>query len=228
MSNAILIIEQMDFQSMENKILVETIMDKQVKNYWLIGPHAEGGIVNGNGRTYPVPVVAKEVKRLNEKEIPNKRMLGELSHPSTIDINYERVSHLTTELKMENNIAQGRSLVLDTPMGKITKSLMDVGVKICTSTRGLGTLRESIVQNDWRWKCNDLVHDPSAPSAVLDAICENRLEWVLEDGLLTEKEVTETIAEVNKVIIEHQFSIEDRQSAFLKIFTDVLTNIKKK
>ena len=102
MSNAILIIEQMDFQSMENKILVETIMDKQVKNYWLIGPHAEGGIVNGNGRTYPVPVVAKEVKRLNEKEIPNKRMLGELSHPSTIDINYERVSHLTTELKMEN------------------------------------------------------------------------------------------------------------------------------
>lgn len=224
-----LLIEQIDFQSIDNKIITESLNDgKTVKKYWLIGPHAEGDVINGNGRRYPVPVIEKNVIRLNEKEIPQNRMLGEVGHPSDIEIHYERVSHITKELKMEKNIAVGKSLVIDTPMGKITKSLMDVGVKVCTSTRGLGTLKENIVQNDFFWKCNDLVHDPSAPSAYLSSVCESRMEWVLEEGLLTEKEMQDTISEVNKVIIEHQFSKEDRSAAFLKLFQDTLNKIKTK
>ena len=219
--------EEMDFASFENKILTENVSGQVVKKYYLYGPHAESEIVNGNGRRYPRAVIERNVVRLNEKEIPNKRMLGELGHPDNMDINYERVSHITEILKMDGNIAVGKSLVIDTPMGKIIKSMMDVGVKICTSTRGMGTLKENIVQNDFMWKTNDLVHDPSAPSAVLDTICENK-DWVLENGILTEKQRELVLVEVEKVILEHQFSKEDRQAAFLKLFSDTMTKIKGK
>lgn len=224
-----LLIEEIDFGSVENKILTESSKDgKPVKKYYLSGVHAEAEVKNGNGRIYPLPVLEKNIIRLNEKDIPYRRMLGELSHPNNLDINYERVSHLTIDLKLEGNQAIGKSLVMDTPLGRIVKNLMDEDVKIGTSTRGAGTLKQSIVQNDYFWKCNDLVHDPSAPNATLSAICENRLEWVLEEGVLTEKEVQDVVSEVNKVIIEHQFSIEDRQSAFLKIFQNTLNKIKTK
>ena len=144
-----------------------------------------------------------------------------------MDITYERVSHLIKELRMDNNIAYGKSLVLDTPLGKVIKSLMDEGVKVGTSTRGTGTVKNSIVQGDWFWKTNDLVHDNSGPSCLLDNICENR-EWVFENGLLTEKEREVIKTQVDKVVLEHQFSIEDRASAFLKLFNETIHKISLK
>jgi hypothetical protein len=223
-----LLIEEIDFQSVENKIITESTNDgKPVKKYWLNGPHADSEVFNGNDRMYPKVVVEKNVLRMNQKEIPQNRLLGECGHPNNVDITYERVSHLIKELKMDGNIAYGRSLVLDTPLGKVIKSLMDEGVKVGTSTRGTGTVKNKIVQGDWYWKTNDLVHDQSGPSCLLSNIYENR-EWVFENGLLTEKERENIIAEVDKVIVEHQFSIEDRQSAFLKLFNDTLNKIKQK
>jgi hypothetical protein len=129
---------------------------------------------------------------------------------------------------VEGNIAMGKSLVLDTPMGKIAKALIDGGVKMGISSRGVGTLKESIVQNDFMVSAIDLVSDPSAPSAFMTAVMEGKKEWVFENGILTEKELQETQQEVNKIIIEHQFSIEDRQAAFMKLFGDVMQSLRTK
>jgi len=223
-----LLIEEIDFQSIENKIITESSNDgKPIKKYWLNGPHADSEIKNGNGRIYPRTVVESNVIRLNKSEIPQNRLLGECGHPQNVDITYERVSHLIKELRMDNNIAYGKSLVLDTPLGKVIKSLMDEGVKVGTSTRGTGTVKNSIVQGDWFWKTNDLVHDNSGPSCLLDNICENR-EWVFENGLLTEKEREVIKTQVDKVVLEHQFSIEDRASAFLKLFNETIHKISLK
>jgi hypothetical protein len=197
------------------------------KQYFLYGPHAEANIKNGNGRTYPIPVLEKNVNRLNEKDIPMKRMLGECGHPSNIEINYERVTHCTESLVMDGNLAIGKSFIYEEGLGKIIRSFIDRGTKVCTSTRGTGTLKDNIVQNDYFWKTNDLVHDPSGPSCFLDMVAESK-DWVIENGLLVEKDRDQLLKKLDKVILEHQFSIDDRKAAFLKLFNDSLTKIQNK
>ena len=223
-----LLTEEVDLESICAQVIQEDIGGIPTKNYYIIGPYMEAAVKNGNGRTYPLPVIEREVRRLNENKIPQNRFLGELNHPNVIEVNLERVSHLIKELKMEGNIAMGKSLVLDTPMGKIAKALIDGGVKLGISSRGVGTLKESIVQNDFCVSAIDLVSDPSAPSAFMTAVMEGKKEWVFENGILTEKELMDVTAEVNKVIIEHQFSKEDRNAAFLKMFSDIMINIRSK
>ena len=222
-----LLIEEMDFASIENKILTEMVNDKPVKNYYLYGPHADFNIENGNGRTYPLEVGIRNVNRLNEKDIPMKRMLGECGHPDKLDINYERVTHCVESLIMDGTKAIGKSYIYGEGLGKIIRTLMDRGTKICTSTRGTGTVKNGIVQNDFLWKTNDLVHDPSGPSCFLDVVAESK-EWIIENGLLVEKDRDDLLVKVDKVILEHQFSIEDRQSAFLKLFNETINKIKLK
>jgi hypothetical protein len=161
-------------------------------------------------------------------KIAQNRFLGELNHPNTIEINLDRVSHMTTSLIMEGNDVIGRSKILDTPMGLICKALIDGGVKLGVSSRGVGTLKESIVQSDFSLAAIDIVSEPSAPSALMDGILESKKEWVLENGILTEKEYQEVTEQVEKVIIENQFSKEDRAAAFLKLFNETLIKIRTK
>lgn len=146
---------------------------------------------------------------------------------NSLDINYERVTHCTESLVMDGNLAIGKSFIFEEGLGKIIRTLIDRGTKICTSTRGTGTLKESVVQNDFLWKTNDLVHDPSGPSCFLDIVAESK-EWVIENGLLVEKDRDELLKKVDKVILEHQFSIEDRRAAFLKLFNETINKIKNK
>jgi hypothetical protein len=224
-----LITEMVDLEQIQTEIIQEACADGVIKKKtYITGPFMEAAITNGNGRIYPVPVIANEVKRLNESRIPQNRFLGELNHPNVIEVNLERVSHLIKELKMEGNAAMGKALLLDTPMGMIAQALVSGGVKIGISSRGVGTLRESIVQNDFRVSAIDLVSDPSAPNALMDIVMEGKKEWVLENGLLTEKELMDTVAEVNKIVIDHQFSKEDRAAATLKMFQECLGKISAK
>lgn len=222
-----LLVEQMDFEEISVNLLTETIGDKVIKRCYVKGPCLVSEIKNGNGRVYPKPIIEREVRRMNDTKIKNCNFFGEMNHPDTIEINPERISHITKELIMDSNIAIGKSLILDTPLGKIAQSIFEGGGKLGISSRGVGTLKESIVQNDFMLHALDIVVDPSGPNCFLETICENK-EWVFENGILTEKERTDIIKEVDKVIVEHQFSVEDRQSAFLKLFTDVISNIKTK
>lgn len=223
-----LIVERMDFESVENKIVTESIGEgKTTKKYYVYGPSLVSEVKNANGRIYPKPIIEREVDKMNKTLIPQCSFYGELNHPDSIEINPERITHMTKELRMEGNIAISKSLVMDTPLGKIVKTIFDEGGKLGISSRGVGTLKESIVQSDFALSALDIVSSPSGPNCILSSIYENK-EWVFENGLLTEKEREKIIKEVDRAIVECKFSIDDKRAAFLKLFQKTLATIGNK
>ena len=129
------------------KLITEQITEAKVvitegkggkKNHFIEGVFLQGGIKNRNGRMYPVGLLEREVTKYDSTYIKSGRALGELGHPEGPTINLDRVSHLTTSLQREGDNFVGKARILDTPMGKIAKSLLDEGVKLGVSSRGLG------------------------------------------------------------------------------------------
>jgi hypothetical protein len=148
------------------------------KNYFIEGIFMQGDIKNRNGRIYPSATLENEMKRYQKDFIETKRALGELGHPDGPQINGDRVSHLITDMRREGNDFYGKAKILSTPMGEIVKSLLDEGVKIGVSTRGLGSVkagRDGVmeVQKDFHLSTVDIVTDPSAPNAFVNGIMEN-------------------------------------------------------
>lgn len=148
------------------------------KNYFIEGIFMQGDVKNRNGRIYPAGTLEKEMKRYQTEFIEPKRALGELGHPDGPTINGDRVSHLITDMRRDGSDFYGKAKILSTPMGEIVKSLLDEGVKIGVSTRGLGSVKEKNgvmeVQNDFHLATVDIVTDPSAPNAFVNGIMENR------------------------------------------------------
>tara|TARA_B100001057_G_scaffold271412_1_gene271633 strand:+ start:25800 stop:26474 length:675 start_codon:yes stop_codon:yes gene_type:complete len=148
------------------------------KNYFIEGIFMQGDIKNRNGRIYPSKTLESEMARYQKEFIDTKRALGELGHPDGPQINGDRVSHLITEMRRDENDFYGKAKILSTPMGEIVKSLLDEGVKIGVSTRGLGSVkagRDGVmeVQKDFHLSTVDIVTDPSAPNAFVNGIMEN-------------------------------------------------------
>ncbi len=168
------------------KVLLEAGVNG-TKNYYIEGVFLQGDIKNRNGRCYPVDILQKEVSRYNTEYILAERALGELGHPEGPQINLDRVSHKIISMKQHGSDFHGRAKILDTPMGKIAKNLIDEGVKLGVSSRGLGTLEErngiNYVRPDFQLAtAADIVADPSAPSAFVKGIMEGA-EWVYMDGM---------------------------------------------
>jgi hypothetical protein len=152
--------------------------DDGKKNYFIEGIFMQGDIKNRNGRIYPSKTLEAEMGRYQKEFIETKRALGELGHPDGPQINGDRVSHLITEMRRDGNDFYGKAKILSTPMGEIVKSLLDEGVKIGVSTRGLGSVkagRDGVmeVQKDFHLSTVDIVTDPSAPNAFVNGIMEN-------------------------------------------------------
>ena len=152
--------------------------DNGKKNYFIEGIFMQGDIKNRNGRIYPSKTLEAEMGRYQKEFIETKRALGELGHPDGPQINGDRVSHLITEMRRDGNDFYGKAKILSTPMGEIVKSLLDEGVKIGVSTRGLGSVkagRDGVmeVQKDFHLSTVDIVTDPSAPNAFVNGIMEN-------------------------------------------------------
>ena len=169
----------------------------QPKKYFLEGIFMQADTKNRNGRLYPKSILAKEVKRYTEKYIKANRAFGELGHPDGPTVNLERVSHMITELKQDGSNFIGRAKVMDTPYGKIVKSLIDEDAKLGVSSRGMGSLKPQkdaqVVQSDFYLAtAADIVADPSAPDAFVEGIMEGK-EWVWENGLIREKFINEYI-----------------------------------
>jgi hypothetical protein len=224
-----LLIEQIDFDSIENDVEEITEGLSKKKNFYIKGPMLVAETVNGNKRVYPRPVIESQVAKYQDL-IKAKRSVGEAEHPTTSSINIERITHLVTELKMDGNIAYGKAKILDhkdVPMGRLLRGLMEEGVKIGVSSRGTGSLKNGIVQNDYCLHAIDAVFNPSGPNCFVSGIMEGK-EWILENGILTEKEIEETKKEVEKILVENKFSKEDRQAAFYKLFQDNLAKISAK
>jgi len=136
---------------------------------------------NGNGRVYPQKILEREVKNYN-KIVEDRRALGELDHPEESVINLRNASHMITEIWMEGPEVKGKMKVLETPSGKILRSLVESGVSIGISSRGLGSVKETmgktIVEDDFQLICFDVVSEPSTPGAFMMQENKNKLNEV--------------------------------------------------
>ena len=165
------------------------------KNYKIRGIFMQADIKNRNGRVYPMEVLDEEVRKYNKNFIEQNRAFGELGHPDGPTVNLERVSHMITSLKPDGKNFIGEAKIMDTPMGKIVKNLMDEGAKLGVSSRGMGSLKQrggaNVVSDDFYLAtAADIVADPSAPNAFVEGIMEGK-EWVWNNGALVEAHVAE-------------------------------------
>ena len=176
------------------------------KNYKIKGIFLQADIKNRNGRVYPMEILEKEVTRYNKKFINENRAYGELGHPEGPTVNLERVSHMVTELYPDGKNFIGEAKIMETPMGKIVKSIMDEGCKLGVSSRGMGSLDQKNGANYVRYDfylatAADIVADPSAPNAFVEGIMEGK-EWVWNNGALVEAELVE---------LRRKFDVKKRQ-----------------
>ena len=188
------------------------------KSHFIEGVFLQAEISNKNGRKYPFRTLEREVAKYDESYIRKGRALGELGHPDGPSINLDKVSHKIESLRAEGNNFIGRAKILDTPMGNIAKSLLDEGVSLGVSSRGMGSLRKegntNIVQDDFMLAtAADIVADPSAPDAFVDGIMEGK-EWVWDNGILKESAVAQIKQEIDQATL---INIQERKvSAFDK------------
>jgi hypothetical protein len=161
------------------------------KHYFIEGIFMQAEQKNRNGRIYPKNILAKETGRYINEYVNKGRALGELNHPSGPTVNLDRVSHIVKDLHEDGNNIYGKAKVLDTPMGRIVKNLIDEGAQLGVSTRGMGSLKArngfQEVQEDFMLAAIDIVADPSAPNAFVNGIMEGR-EWIFENGIWTERQ----------------------------------------
>ena len=163
------------------------------KSFYIQGPFLQGDVKNRNGRIYESRILAKEVGRYNEEYVSKNRAMGELGHPDGPTVNLDRVSHKITSLKQEGSNFVGKAKILETPMGRIAGALLNDGVTLGVSSRGMGSLTQrngvNYVGEDFMLAtAADIVADPSAPDAFVQGIMEGK-EWVWDNGLLKEKDV---------------------------------------
>ena len=188
------------------KLITEVNIDSEIryleevnngkKSYYIEGKFMGYDEPNKNGRIYPKGIMEKEVSRYQEL-INEKRSLGELGHPPTPTVNLDKVSHLITDLKVnEDGSVMGKAKILSTPMGKIAENFITEGVRLGVSSRGVGSLKEkdgiNEVQDDFQLSTVDIVSDPSAPGAFVNGIMENA-EWIMTNGAWSEQSI-ETVS----------------------------------
>jgi len=195
------------------------------KKMYIEGVFLQGNIKNRNGRMYPVETLNREVGRYNESFVAKGRALGELGHPDGPTVNLDRVSHKITTLRREGNNFYGKAQLLETPMGKIAKSLISEGVTLGVSSRGVGSLQTSnegykVVGEDFMLAtAADIVADPSAPDAFVSGIMEGK-EWVWEGGSLREQLAEKTQKRINTLVDQNR--LDERK---LELFNDFLSNL---
>ena len=194
------------------------------KNYFIEGIFMQANKKNRNGRVYPTEILQKEAKRYTEEFIKKKRAFGELGHPDGPTVNLERVSHMIEELEEVDQNFMGRAKILDTPYGKIVKSLIDEGAQLGVSSRGMGSLKSgkdgiSEVQGDFYLAtAADIVADPSAPDAFVHGIMEGK-EWIWDNGLLKETQIQEYKDKIEKS------SRKDRENVLVEAFKDFIAKL---
>jgi hypothetical protein len=186
------------------------------KTHFIEGVFLQADIKNRNNRVYSMDVLEKEVGRYSESYISKDRALGELGHPEGPTVNLDRVSHKIISLQKEGHNFIGKAKILDTPMGKIAKNLIDEGVKLGVSSRGIGSITEkngaSYVRDDFMLAtAADIVADPSAPDAFVEGIMEGK-EWVWNNGILTERYISSIKKQLDSATL---YNIQERKvSAF--------------
>ena len=195
------------------------------KQLYIEGVFLQGNIKNRNGRMYPMETLRREVQRYSENHVQAGRALGELGHPDGPTVNLDRVSHKIVSLKESGSNFIGKAKILNTPMGKIASSLIDEGVKLGVSSRGIGSLKinregVNVVGDDFMLAtAADIVADPSAPDAFVEGIMEGK-DWVWDGGILREKFAEKTYKQINTLATQKQ--LDEKK---LDLFNDFLNSI---
>lgn len=181
------------------QVLVEEKNGK--RNLFIEGIFAQANQKNRNGRIYPQQVMESAVRKYSSEQIQKGRAVGELNHPDGPTINLDKVSHVITELKFNGDDVVGKAKILETPMGQIVKGLLDGGVQVGVSTRGMGSLERRgnamYVKDDFILNAIDIVQDPSAPGAFVNGIMEG-VEWVWNNGIIEAKAIERMETEIKK------------------------------
>ena len=186
----------------ENNIecLVEANKDGS-KNHFIEGVFMQSEQKNRNGRVYPKAIMEKAVDKYVKEQVKTKRAVGELNHPDGPTVNLDKVSHLIEALDWDGNDVVGKARILETPMGQIVKGLLDGGVQLGVSTRGMGSLEQRngvmYVKDDFMLNTVDIVQDPSAPTAFVNGIMEG-VEWVWNNGIVEAQVIEKMETEIKK------------------------------
>jgi hypothetical protein len=192
------------------------------KDVYIEGVFMQAEKQNRNNRIYPKDVLAEATAKYVKEQVKTGRAVGELNHPEGPQINLDKVSHRITELKWNGNDVVGKALILDTPMGKIVKGLVEGGCKLGVSSRGMGTVEQkegkTFVKDDFVLATVDIVQDPSAPSAFVEGIMEG-VEWIWDNGVLKPQQIEEYETEIKKVPMGRISEAQER------IFSDFLSKL---
>jgi len=182
------------------EVIVEA-NEKGEKKYAIEGVFAQADQKNRNGRIYPKVIMEKAVGKYVTEQVKTGRAVGELNHPEGPTVNLDKVSHRITDLKFEGNDVVGRASILDTPNGKIVKGLLDGGVRLGVSTRGMGSLESRngvmVVKDDYILNTVDIVQDPSAPNAFVNGIMEG-VDWIWNNGVIEARHIEKMETEIKK------------------------------
>jgi len=198
--------------------------EKGEKSYAIEGVFAQADQKNRNGRVYPKPIMEKAVDKYVNEQVKTSRAVGELNHPEGPTVNLDKVSHRITDLHFEGNDVIGKASILDTPNGKIVKGLLDGGVRLGVSTRGMGSLEQRngvmVVKDDYILNTVDIVQDPSAPAAFVNGIMEG-VEWIWNNGVIEPRQIEQIETEIKNAPRKGLYETEVR--AF-KNFLSLLKN----
>ena len=162
------------------------------KSHVIEGVFMQADAKNRNGRIYEKKILEAAVNKYVKEQVSTGRAVGELNHPEGPTVNLDKVSHKITELKWEGSNVVGKASILKTPMGQIVEGLLEGGVKLGVSSRGMGTLENrrdgAYVRDDFMLASVDIVQDPSAPSAFVNGIMEG-VDWIWDNGILKPQEI---------------------------------------
>jgi len=188
--------------------------EKGKKKYIIEGVFAQADAKNRNGRIYPMPVMEKAVNKYVDEQVKEGRAVGELNHPDGPTVNLDKVSHLIQDLQFEGKNVMGKALILDTPNGQIVKGLLEGGVKLGVSTRGMGSLEQRnnamVVKDDFILNTVDIVQDPSAPAAFVNGIMEG-VEWVWNNGIIEAQVIEKMETEIKKAPRSDLYEVQVRE-----------------
>ena len=188
-----------EFNDQHLEVLTEAKDGK--KKYIIEGIFAQADKKNRNGRIYPKPIMQKAIGKYNTEQVSKGRAVGELNHPEGPTVNLDKVSHKIENLEFKGNDVMGKATILETPMGKIVEGLLEGGVGLGVSTRGMGSLVQQngamVVKDDFLLNAIDIVQDPSAPGAFVNGIMEG-VEWVWNNGIIEARTIEKMETEIKK------------------------------
>ena len=195
------------------------------KNYFIEGVFMQSEKKNRNGRIYTKESLEKAVEKYVTEQVKTGRAVGELNHPEGPTVNLDKVSHKITDLHWQGNDVVGKASILKTPMGQIVEGLLEGGVKLGVSSRGMGSLVQkngaSYVGDDFMLATVDIVQDPSAPSAFVNGVMEG-VEWVWDNGLIRQQDIEAIETEIKRA------PRKDLQEAEIRAFKNFLSKLNLK